>query len=184
MEFDSAGTPKNVKIFKDIIRSGSSLIASIASDGLQCSRDSGRTWVPFSEGLTGGWTFAAVAVNPPYLWALRDMFSNAYRRGISEIVSVETPTRNDPAREFQLFQNYPNPFNPSTTIAYFLPGADIVTVSVHNAIGQEICSIVKGFQQAGHHSVRFDAGVLPSGFYSYRVAASGRVSVGKMILQK
>lgn len=83
-----------------------------------------------------------------------------------------------------LSQNYPNPFNPSTAIEYVLPTDGRVRLTVHNALGEEIKSLVNGFQTAGIHRVTFDAAGLPSGVYFYRLMAGGRVSVGKMSLLK
>jgi hypothetical protein len=83
---------------------------------------------------------------------------------------VERPEGALPA-SFILEQNYPNPFNPSTTIRYTLPEASYVTLSVFNALGQEVATLVQGEVDAGDHEVVFDAAGLASGAYVYRVTA-------------
>ncbi len=83
---------------------------------------------------------------------------------------------------FRLGQNYPNPFNPTTTIQYYLPTTEKVTLKVYNVLGQEVVTLVNEWQQAGSYNVRFDARNLASGVYLYRIQASGFVKTRKMLL--
>ncbi len=81
-----------------------------------------------------------------------------------------------------LKQNYPNPFNPQTTITYQIDSPQHVRLDVFNTQGQRIQTLVDGMRAVGLHSVRFDAGGLPSGLYVYRLQASGETLVRKMML--
>lgn len=85
---------------------------------------------------------------------------------------------------FRLSQNYPNPFNPGTTIDYQLPGAGFVSLKLFDIIGNEVAVLVNGHQNAGPHSLYFDAGNLAAGVYLCRLQAGGFVSTSKMILLK
>ncbi|MEX2189329.1 MAG: ice-binding family protein [Bacteroidota bacterium] len=89
---------------------------------------------------------------------------------------------------FSLSQNYPNPFNPSTQIAYRLEKAGQVSLKVYNMLGNEVATLVNGRQEAGSHTVTFNAGLttlnLASGAYLYRLEAGSFVSVRKFILMK
>ena len=80
--------------------------------------------------------------------------------------------------------NYPNPFNPTTTIAYSLPEAEQVRVSIFDVLGREIRLLVDGRQAAGRHEVVFEAGTLPSGTYFYRVETPSGVQTKKLVLLK
>ena len=85
---------------------------------------------------------------------------------------------------FALAQNYPNPFNPSTTIEYNLVNAGPVKLVVYDLLGREIATIINEVQNAGTHSVTFDASRLVSSVYFYKLEAGDFVSLKKMILIK
>jgi hypothetical protein len=85
---------------------------------------------------------------------------------------------------FALKQNYPNPFNPSTEIAFDLPKASHVELTVFNVLGQELETLVNNDLAAGSHSVQFDASRYSSGVYFYRIQAEDFQETKKMMLVK
>ncbi len=84
----------------------------------------------------------------------------------------------------RLAQNYPNPFNPSTEIAYELPAEASVRLEVFDVQGRAVATLFDGRQAAGRHTVRWEAGALPSGLYVYRLVAGGTVGSRVMMLVK
>ena len=90
--------------------------------------------------------------------------------------------------QFNIKQNYPNPFNPTTNIDYSLPGTGKVEIKVYDIIGREVTTLINEVQDAGDHSVQFNATNLASGIYFYRinaVTAKGNFTdVKRMILVK
>ena len=80
-------------------------------------------------------------------------------------LEVEAP------RTFSLSPNYPNPFNPSTTLAFELPQASRVVLTVYDVLGREIVRLAEGDFEPGRHEVVFDARNVASGLYIARFVA-------------
>jgi len=85
---------------------------------------------------------------------------------------------------YQLDNNYPNPFNPTTIISYGVPVKTNVSLKVFNSLGKEIIILVNNEKPAGSYEVKFDASILSSGIYFYRLQAGDFVQTRKMILLK
>ena len=86
-----------------------------------------------------------------------------------------------------LIQNYPNPFNPETQIEYQLPQAGSVKLSILNARGEKIRTLVQHRKEAGNHSVQWDgrdaAGFsVASGIYFSRLQSGPVIQVNKIML--
>ena len=85
-------------------------------------------------------------------------------------------------KEFQLYQNYPNPFNPETTIQFDVKEDCQVTLVVYDLLGRQLAVLINEHHDAGGYKVSFDASVLPSGIYIYRIQMGTFHSVRKMIV--
>ena len=85
---------------------------------------------------------------------------------------------------YELGQNFPNPFNPATSIAFALPQAGQVNLSVYNMLGAKVATLVNGVRPAGRYTVKFDGSTLASGVYFYKLEAQGFSDLKKMILVK
>ena len=98
---------------------------------------------------------------------------------------VFTAVQEAPPVAFALDQNHPNPFNPKTTIRFALPRAAQVTLTVHDASGRRVASLLDAAQQpAGFHSLEWDAGDQASGVYFCRIRAGEFGATRKMVLIK
>lgn len=82
-----------------------------------------------------------------------------------------------------LLQNYPNPFNPNTTIGYSVAGprAEVIRLAVYDLLGREVAVLVNGKKEPGRYEAIFDASVLPSSVYLYKLTAGSFVQTRKMI---
>lgn len=85
---------------------------------------------------------------------------------------------------FTLEQNYPNPFNPSTTIRYSIPTSEFVSLKVYDVLGNEVATLVNEEKSAGSYEVEFNASLLSSGIYFYKLQVGNFVETKKMILMK
>ncbi|NOS84089.1 MAG: T9SS type A sorting domain-containing protein [Ignavibacteria bacterium] len=97
--------------------------------------------------------------------------------GLNQI-STDIPT------EYSLSQNYPNPFNPSTTIKFDIPNEANVKITVYDMLGKEVKVLADEFTQAGSYEVNFDASMLSSGTYFYKLTADSFNDIKKMVLVK
>ena len=101
----------------------------------------------------------------------------------SQLVGVKSRNSRVP-NIFKLFQNYPNPFNPSTIINYTIPKSGFVKLSIYNVLGQLMKTIVNENEEAGYHTVRFEAANLSSGIYFYRMDSGDYREIKKMTICK
>jgi hypothetical protein len=179
--FASGGFPPDASIFalgpvdNGMILAGTDL----GPTWVYASFNSGVSYSPYSEGLGQRAPVEAFAVNDSFLFAGTD-YNGVWRRlrpglvGITEYPNI--------ANGFYLEQNYPNPFNPTTVISWQLAVGGPVKLTVYNLAGQKISVLVDEKQSAGHHSIEWNANVLPSGVYFYRLDVGGFTSTKKMIL--
>lgn len=148
-----------------------------AGHGILTSTDNGATWTDNSAGL---WEYDVhdVIIHPSgYLYAYTA--TQGVQRSAAPLFGMTAPQTGDaptagkevPER-FSLIQNYPNPFNPSTIICYTLPEEARVTLTVFNALGQQIATPVDGIESMGMKSVTWNASALASGIYYYRIDAA------------
>lgn len=103
--------------------------------------------------------------------------------GIEEELMTETTVEQAPT-EYALGQNFPNPFNPATEISFAIPADGVVSLTVYNALGQEVSTLVNEARRAGRHEVSWDASGMPSGIYFYRLQAGNFVETKRMSLVK
>ena len=94
---------------------------------------------------------------------------NADNGGLTDPASDQINSGNETAVA------YPNPFNPTVTFQYALEEGDNVVLGIYNMAGQEIVTLVDGFQNAGPQSVEWDGRdrggrSVPSGTYLYKIA--------------
>ena len=99
------------------------------------------------------------------------------------VTGVSQQTYTHPS-EYQLSQNYPNPFNPATEIEFTIPNENHVTLKVYNMMGQEIETLVDEELSQGRYKRAFNASLLSSGMYFYRLQAGNFAEVRRMALVK
>jgi len=125
--------------------------------------------------------------SPPYAYVLDNaadipaiVQNNAGRAGyITAIVQNEFDS---PLESYKLFQNYPNPFNPTTTIEFYIPQTEMVTITIYNTLGHLITTVLDQRLESGTHGIIFQAKNLVSGFYFYKLGTENFAEAKKMLL--
>ena len=89
--------------------------------------------------------------------------------------------------KFKLYQNSPNPFNPITQIRYEIPTRSQVEITIYDALGKKVKSLVSAEQEAGFHEVSWDAtddtgAAVASGIFFYHFSAGKYFAARKMVV--
>jgi hypothetical protein len=81
--------------------------------------------------------------------------------------------------------NYPNPFSNKTVVMFTLPQDDHARLEVYDLAGKRLATLFDNFAKGEmEYKLEFDAGMLPTGIYIYKLTRNEDVFTGKMILSK
>ena len=81
-----------------------------------------------------------------------------------------------------LAQNYPNPFNSISNFSFTVPQSALVTLAVYDLLGRKVATVVNEVLSPGVHQRQWDAGLLASGIYYYRLQQAGLQATRKLAL--
>lgn len=138
------------------------------------------TFNPGQSGHTFYWRAMSEHGTAPSDWSPGFSFTTG------DVTSAVDPVPHAAALDMTVF---PNPFNPSTTVAFDLPRAGVVTIEVFDLAGRRVRSLLDESLEAGLHSVtwngRDDRGVgVGSGVYLVKlVTPAGTVSRQVLMLK-
>lgn len=104
--------------------------------------------------------------------------------GIPENLSSNSPNVIDFPQSYILFPNYPNPFNSSTSINFFIPTNDFISLYIIDVSGNFIEQLLKQTMNAGYHNILWNAGSYSSGIYLLILETSHFQNYQKLILMK
>ncbi len=132
------------------------------------------------------WQYLKSETDNAHLYFSEPLDSSTLNKlGISRFpTDVDGNNLNATAIEFELYQNYPNPFNPSTNIQYAISNRQFVQLKAYDFLGNEVATLVNESKPAGSYEVNFNAVMLSSGIYFYRLQAGNYDETRKMILLK
>ena len=150
--------------------------------GVFVSYDGGASWNDFSNGLRTGYGLCSIVVDP--LDTNRVFLSTEGYSVWSYTKSTSGISDDIPTLPTKLSQNYPNPFNASTVFEYSLEKAGIASIEVFNILGEKVATLYDGYQDAGSHSLVWDATGQPSGVYCAALRADGKTIIKKSLLLK
>ncbi|MBN2008947.1 T9SS type A sorting domain-containing protein [candidate division KSB1 bacterium] len=164
-------------------------IAAGRASTILVSKDYGDTWSLPESSVTNGWSTEmrqrydfkdATFTRNGDIYIVGTMGIVMYAHTTTDVAQFDFQDLH--AQDYKLCQNYPNPFNPATTIQYSIPQAGDIELSVYNALGQCVETLVSGKQFAGTYHVEWNAQQLASGLYFYYLKTPERTLIKKMVL--
>jgi len=141
--------------------------------------------VLFTSTTESYWIFTGLTIGQNYtVWITAQYVAG---ESVPAVIHI-TPVANDDNVQIPVnLTNWPNPFNPSTTISFSITKGHTGLLEIINLKGQ----IVKSWNglYAGEHNLVWDGRdatgqLVSSGVYLYRLQASDKVQVRKMMLMK
>jgi len=150
----------------------------IARDGVERAEvrandnPSGSTYTYTDEarnGVTYEYTLSVVDING----GVRELATESVTPSINAVGTIT---------EYALHQNFPNPFNPTTNIIFDVVNENHVELTVYNAMGQKVTTLVNGNYGNGRHNVEFSSDNLTSGLYFYTVKVGNEFTATKKML--
>lgn len=80
-------------------------------------------------------------------------------------------------------QNFPNPFNGKSNLLIYLTQPGNMTLSIHNALGQEVKTRVYNNLNRGNHLLEINSDGLKAGLYTYSITSGANTITKTMIVQ-
>jgi endoglucanase len=118
----------------------------------------------------GSYASNEIAIN----WNAPLVFVLGYFNG-EGLTAVDDHGFNLIPENFNLEQNYPNPFNPVTKISWQSSVDSWQTLTVYDALGNEVSELVNEYRSAGVYESDFIAEGLSSGIYFYTLKAKNSI---------
>lgn len=146
--------------------------------------DSMFSSIDFSTSIETGW----VSRTDGNTWTIYFYMKNGevIGKGISDYIFQSTPVieNNELIRGF--VNAYPNPFNTSTNIKFTLEKRSIVNVLIFDVNGREVSREYLGVLNSGSFKYNFNASLLSSGVYFYKIINEwdNLLHKGKLVLVK
>lgn len=103
---------------------------------------------------------------------------------IADTVTTVTQSSSGVPSSLTLGQNYPNPFNGEALIRYSIPAAGLVTMELHNVLGETVRTLRSRWESPGEHTIRVSMENLPGGVYFYSLSHGVSQVTRKMIFLK
>jgi photosystem II stability/assembly factor-like uncharacterized protein len=155
------------------------LFVGVSGTGVFQSSNSGKTWLPLTQGLT------SLKVNCLAQSSTSQLFLGTSDAGVFRSGTLAThvsPRREELNAPMYVLPPYPNPFNGYVTVGYTLSRKGRVVATIFNSLGEVVLEALNRETEAGSHAVYFDGSRLASGVYFCRIQVDAFVDMTKLVL--
>ncbi len=101
---------------------------------------------------------------------------------VKQVVLALKSGASEASNGFALESSYPNPAGAVTVFNYTVPAESFVTITLTNALGQEVSKLVNTTVSAGRHEVKIDGSNLAEGTYFYTIHAGNFTQTQKLTI--
>jgi photosystem II stability/assembly factor-like uncharacterized protein len=155
---------------------------TLSSDSVLKTNDGGLNWISYPAG-TSVFLNTIFFVNDFTGWIGGSVGTLLKTTTGGEPIGIQ-PISGEVPDKFILYQNYPNPFNPRTIINFDIPKRAIVSISIFNALGCEIETLVNEELIPGKYEISWNSADYSSGLYFYTLETGSFKQTKKMVLLK
>jgi photosystem II stability/assembly factor-like uncharacterized protein len=143
------------------------------------SVDDGLSWSEFDDpSFQAAGSFATTPNGRIFVGTTAGVY-RSFDSGVAGVREINPECNSD----LFLPQNSPNPFTQNTTISFTLPEPSYITLTLYDATGREVATLMNGFMDAGEHDVPFERGNTPSGVYFYRLESGSSSRTRGMVIE-
>ena len=147
-------------------------------NGAVVTADSLGQYITKLNGLTQGSTNVRVC-----LWHIDhcDFTSLNIPTTVSDLVAVPGPAQGQKL-SLQFAGGLPNPFRNATVLSYTISLPAEVSIQAYDIQGRRVAEVFRGKQEAGSHTIRWEASGMRAGVYFVRVEVPGLRQTKKVVL--
>jgi hypothetical protein len=124
-----------------------------------------------STGTTYHWRLRAHLADGWSAWSAANSFTTTSALSVGSVTSASLSLQSEV---------HPNPARGNVAIRFTLPASAPVTVTIHDARGSAIATLLDGTVAAGNHTVIWQPDGVASGLYFYRIQAGGESGSGEI----
>lgn len=175
---------------KELFAFGYNAIGSQYAFFIDVSNNTIKYEIPHYPGITHSCFIDIDKDNyPELLWNARDSLANPHFQvwGYHSTAVKPSPAGVYKAAAAKLFPSVPNPFRTSATIEYFIPSEGSVLLTIFNAEGKLVRTLVNEPKKKGAYSAIWDGtsdsgAPLSSGAYFYRLTLGSKIAVNRQMV--
>jgi hypothetical protein len=129
---------------------------------------------------------AELSTGTTYHWRLRTHLTDGWSNwsAVNSFTTTSALSVGSTASASRLLQSAvrPNPARGNTAIRFTLPVSAYVVVTIHDARGSAVATLLDGNMEAGSHAVTWQPDGVASGLYFYRIQAGDESESGEIVL--